>query len=534
MMKDKEKLKDLLIKVGSDLAKSDKEVYQWHDWFLRELEHYKNSIINDKVYATVLDRYKSFLEKKSDTSFTFIGEDLQSDQSIPDVKCSNCGSKNSASTHYCNNCGHPIEQREKAKLTDVSKTPERTEKSEERVLNSHNKETKEIQPKSGISEKDPIYDKTIKAEPIESSKRKSEKLVIRPVRKIQTGVKEKRVEPKGRSVRDYRLEWSDIVSFSRLTILGLGFFVLVLISIVFKIAGDRAAIGLIVLAFLFLLFGFVLDGLRWRNYSDWSALGAIIAYVGVILIFAPLLAYVFLETVDLPIIILGDGLGFILLFIGVGLRWNEYDTKLWDLGTMFWAYLRDYQYRKAFGALYGFGKNLLKGIFNGIKDGISNFIPRFKDFMRNIGKGLKIFFFSIFGLLSSIRRLSKTLWKNIHWIGLFAAFGYIILVGVSSTNNFINLELLIVMGFFFSLGVLFSQSERSSKVLITTRNFVLKGVISAYSMLSGTRIKTEEATFCSRCLRGVHKIEYEELRHVEQKQIPECPYCGHENWISVS
>ena len=71
-------------------------------------------------------------------------------------------------------------------------------------------------------------------------------------------------------------------------------------------------------------------------------------------------------------------------------------------------------------------------------------------------------------------------------------------------------------------------------LFVTTRKFLLKGVINAYSMLSGTKIKTEEAKFCSRCLRSVHKIEYEELRHVEQKQIPECPYCGYENWISVN
>ncbi len=97
-----------------------------------------------------------------------------------------------------------------------------------------------------------------------------------------------------------------------------------------------------------------------------------------------------------------------------------------------------------------------------------------------------------------------------------------------------NIEIMIIMSFFFTLGILFSNSEKVVKVVSNTRIAILKGAISAYSMLSGAKIKKEDSLFCSRCLRGVHKIEFAELQFVEDTEITLCPYCGYENWVTVS
>jgi hypothetical protein len=104
-------------------------------------------------------------------------------------------------------------------------------------------------------------------------------------------------------------------------------------------------------------------------------------------------------------------------------------------------------------------------------------------------------------------------------------------MGISSYQN---LELLIIVCFFFILGILFSNSTQVVKAVSTTRTVILKGVLSAYSMLTGAKIKKEESLFCSRCLRGVHQIEFAELQHVENTDNPLCPFCGYENWIAVT
>ncbi len=534
-MKKSQKLQEALINIGSELAKTDKEVNEWQTWFIRQKDQYEKSEITDAVFAAILERYKNFLEKKTGeeigdrdleysseiTSKAKVEEQEKPEQTITlhdkiaesrgmqppfeekeigrieskgiaESHCNNCGNKlASSSMKFCNNCGssvpsHPIESKSK--------------------------------PSGVIQEKTPLIAKTYS--------------LSVPKPQIQEPAELQFEKTSRRSIREMHLEWSDIISFSRLTLIGLGFFILVLVSIVLKIAAERAAIGLIVLAFLFLLFGFILDVLRWRQYSDWSALGAIISYIGVVLIFGPLLVYVFLEQIDLFTTVLIDGVGIVLVIIGVSLRWTDYDTKLIDLGIMFIEYARNYQYREALKTLLGFGKNLVIGFFRSIGSGIRNFRSRFRDFLRIARKSLgKFFHTTVFGLLGSIERLSKTLWKNLHFLGLFAAFGYIYLMEIDQSNNFINIELLIIMGFFFSLGVLVTQTEKASQVLHKSQSSMLRGVISAYSMLSGTKIRIHESKFCSRCLRGVHEIEFEELRQVEQKDIPDCPYCGHRNWI---
>ena len=90
------------------------------------------------------------------------------------------------------------------------------------------------------------------------------------------------------------------------------------------------------------------------------------------------------------------------------------------------------------------------------------------------------------------------------------------------------------MSFFFVLGISVSNSEKVVKAVSNTRTVILKGAINAYSMLSGAKIKKEDSLFCSRCLRGVHKVEFAELQHVEDRETPLCPYCGYENWVVIS
>ncbi|MHA2108836.1 MAG: hypothetical protein ACW99R_14130 [Candidatus Hodarchaeales archaeon] len=345
-------------------------------------------------------------------------------------------------------------------------------------------------------------------------------------------------DSRGDSVRDSQIKLSRLIS-RRTMIIGVGSFTTALLIIIILSLGedrlgiDRISVGLILLTFLSTVLSLVIDILRGRNFAEWSALGAIISYFGIFLIFIPLLVYViFPAGITDVLVYVTEIFGIVLLVIGVTLRWTEYDEKLVNLVTITIGYWKNYQKREAiktfFMAIGTFGL----GIFKAIIGGLRSLPSRFLAFLKIARK-----FFVEYGiatinqLLTAIARIFKASWNHVHWIGLLAILPYLWFTNYSTYQN---IELLIIMGFFFSLGVLFTYSEKSVKAISTTRDFVVKGIISAYSMLSGSRIKPEEAIFCSRCLRGVHEIEYEELKHVEQKQIPECPYCGYENWISVS
>jgi len=227
-------------------------------------------------------------------------------------------------------------------------------------------------------------------------------------------------------------------------------------------------------------------------------------------------------------------IGIVLVIIGVTARWSEYDTKIWNQMTILGSSIRYFGYRAFFNNLFELIKNIIKGLLSTIGKGIKNLPSRIKTFFGMIFNTIiKYFEISIKLLTNAIEKILKTIWDNVHWIGLLSILIYVFVFNLSADQLYINIELLFIILFFFFLGVIFLHTERATKIIGNTRNYILKGVISSYSMLSGAKIKVNESIFCSRCLRGVAVTEFAEMKVAKESSIPLCPFCGFENWVTV-
>ena len=340
------------------------------------------------------------------------------------------------------------------------------------------------------------------------------------------------------SIRETQVELSRLIT-RKTAIIGILSFTFTLLIIITLSLGEapnvnRISIGLMLLSFLSTVLSLVIDILRGKNYTEWSALGAIICVVGILFIFFPLMLYVISSAEDFSdfFFIFLELVGVALVAIGVTLRWTEYDEKLVNLLIMAINYWKNYQKREAikifFRAIYTFIWGLMKSI--GL--GMWHFPKRFATFLGMILRALRNYVeTTIKQLQKEITQFFKVFWNHTHWLGLLAVFAHLWFTGVFSYQN---LELLIIMSYFFVLGILFLKSKQVAKAVSNTRAIILKGAISAYSMLTGVKIKKEESLFCSRCLRGVHQIEFTELQSIENTNNPPCPYCGYQNWIAIT
>lgn len=502
MMEEINELQNKLIKLGIRLAKSDTEVKKWHEWFLRQINLYDNQKLTPEFFKYAVFRYKEFLDSKTKI------KEIATDTSTSDLTiCQYCGIENQKTHIYCISCGESLLEPEQIKSIDlhssVTKAP-----------------LKQIKPKE-IESRDSLVSE------------ETEKKFTHKAEKIE-------IPEKKRSFRDLELEWSEILSFSKITLIGLGLFIIFLIIVLLlQLSGiegsNRISIGLFGIAFFVLLFGVILDLLRARNYSwqeNWSALGALICYIGMIVIFIPLFLYVMLPNLEgneFNLLIV-EIIGIVLVIIGVTARWSEYDTKIWNQMTILGSSIRYFGYRAFFNNLFELIKNIIKGLLSTIGKGIKNLPSRIKTFFGMIFNTIiKYFEISIKLLTNAIEKILKTIWDNVHWIGLLSILIYVFVFNLSADQLYINIELLFIILFFFFLGVIFLHTERATKIIGNTRNYILKGVISSYSMLSGAKIKVNESIFCSRCLRGVAVTEFAEMKVAKESSIPLCPFCGFEN-----
>ncbi|MHA2388997.1 MAG: hypothetical protein ACXACW_09765, partial [Candidatus Hodarchaeales archaeon] len=130
-------------------------------------------------------------------------------------------------------------------------------------------------------------------------------------------------DSRGDSVRDSQIKLSRLIS-RRTMIIGVGSFTTALLIIIILSLGedrlgiDRISVGLILLTFLSTVLSLVIDILRGRNFAEWSALGAIISYFGIFLIFIPLLVYVIFPAGITDVLVnVTEIFGIVLLVIGV-------------------------------------------------------------------------------------------------------------------------------------------------------------------------------------------------------------------------
>ncbi|UCG90236.1 MAG: zinc ribbon domain-containing protein [Candidatus Heimdallarchaeota archaeon] len=355
-----------------------------------------------------------------------------------------------------------------------------------------------------------------------------------------SAINESKKKNEGKRKTLKKASFSEIVSFSRLTLIGTCLFVLAIIATMLfglasqELAGGRYAIALFGVTGLILFFGIVLDVLRWRDYSEWGALGAIIAYIGVFIMFLPLLLLPFIDLTFEGLLII-ELIGGIITIIGFTSHRTDLDDKVVDLFTILWYRLRTFDFRAFFSTLWQLVRTTVGGFIRYIIQGLKNLPNRIRTFFSMIFSTLgNILKTSVNVIGQTLKRSLIGLWNNLHWIGLIAVIIYFIMVDLPIPNVdpiLVKVELIIIIGFFFCLGVLYPQRDRVVQIAKSMRNTVLSGVISGYSMLSGAKIKAEEAAFCSRCLRGVDIREFESLIEIKGMVNPPCPFCGFNNWV---
>ncbi|MHA2110319.1 MAG: zinc ribbon domain-containing protein [Candidatus Hodarchaeales archaeon] len=460
--------------------------------------------------------------------------------------CPNCAQENTDQAQYCIFCGHELPRRSKTKISPVESYPDPVPiveivedlKSKITTVDKFNEEkvSKFIVDEEIVSKNHSKKDIVQSSTKLESKPPQEKEFSKKPDEKEVVSKYDVKKVPETKVIRKRQLELVDIVSFGRLTIFSSIIFVVVLIFITIADPGpaERYPVGMLVFAFLFLVAGIIFDIMRWKN-TDLSALGAVIFLIGVGMIFCVPLAYTF--YLNIPEFVWFFWIIIAIFFVvgGAGARWSDYDTKIVDMGTMAVAYWQNYEKRAAIRKIFELIGTSLKGLGKSIADGIWHFPRRVWTFSGRIYQGFKLYVLANIGLIwNAVNRFLHTLWSNIHWFGLLAIIGYILNSGYLDSDFYRNTELLIIIIFFFVLGLVTSRSEQVVRVINNTRKIILKGAISAYSMLSGAKIKRHDSLFCSRCLRGVHKIEFAELQHVEDTETPLCPFCGYENWVSVT
>jgi hypothetical protein len=528
------------------------------------------------VYQNVLARYQEFLEKKTNEKIAptragltirpLLKEEAKESEPQKDLKsttseyCDTCGEPNAPGTQYCIYCGRILSRRSRAPQQQVSEVPAVPDADEEEIVKQVDTQPlladsdKKISPSLEQTQKDGIFRVSKDFSPKSDQESQTPQIIqkngiarwrkIAPIDDKQPTEHQIEKQSTLKSLQETQIEISKHIT-RRTAIIGICSFSLALLLIIIlsqQRGIDRIAVGLILLSFLSTVLSLVYDILKGRNYTEWSALGATISYFGIFFIFIPLIFYVILpEGINDVLVFITEAIGILLLVIGVTLRWTEYDEKLVNLITIAIGYWKNYQKREAIKTFFRAIRTFFSGLFRSILGGISRFPKRLWTFLGMIRHSFVVYVKTTIGqLISAFTRIFKGFWNYMHWFGLLAILAYLGLSYLSSDQNigtfmsYQNIEILIIISFFFALGILFSNSERIVKVVSNTRIAILKGAISAYSMLSGAKIKKEDSLFCSRCLRGVHKIEFAELQHVEDTETPLCPFCGYVNWVSVS
>ncbi|MFW9903848.1 MAG: hypothetical protein ACFFFH_05910 [Candidatus Thorarchaeota archaeon] len=341
---------------------------------------------------------------------------------------------------------------------------------------------------------------------------------------------------------------SELISFSKFTLSGVvvflaGLGIQAILQQIQFVGYDRWVLAVIGSTILFFFGCLVIDILNWRDYTEWGALGAIISYFGVLLIFIPfplniLLYEEVVEGISFIYIIMFI-LGVITMIIGFTTRATEFDQKIEHQLFLFKEWIKAGGIRQALSALKQLIGTIVRGFLRYIGLGIKELGTRIKRFggwiiqsTKFIVGHLVIFLTKTFPNL--LARSLIGLWNNLHWLGLIAVIFYLIMVDIpvpTADPLILKVELSVIIGFFFCLGVLYPQRDRVVQITKSMRKTVLTGVISMYSMLSGTKIQADQSVFCSRCLRGVNTREFQSLVEIKGMIDPPCPFCGFNNWI---
>jgi hypothetical protein len=294
-----------------------------------------------------------------------------------------------------------------------------------------------------------------------------------------------------------------------------------------------AILGIGLLLFLFLL---VLDILKFRDFDSWGEVGAIIAYSGIFLIFLPfLLLLVFPVENDLFLYSLLLGLS--ILIIGFTTRATEFDIKLKNLMFILYHGIRHFTLREALTTILDLLKNLIIGVGVHFFLGVKNFGRRIIITLKWIIKEYRYIAKSFFELViiiipQRVYNFSILLIRNYYVIGLLTMILYV--VNNQYLNPLLKIELFLIFIFFTVFSIFLTSNTFLLKIGDLTRKKTIKQVVSMHSILTGSKLETSNAVFCSQCLRGISISDYTSLIKLEAINIPKCPYCAAINWIKLN
>ncbi|MFW9997230.1 MAG: hypothetical protein ACFFD4_34620 [Candidatus Odinarchaeota archaeon] len=378
---------------------------------------------------------------------------------------------------------------------------------------------------------------------------------------------EKKIEEKGGIQQEKELKrkslkeasLSEIVSFSKLTLVGVGSFLGALVISIILMAGEipsRIGVGLFGIPLLILLLGFVLDVLRWREFSDWGALGAFVAYLGLFLIFVPLVLYPF-ALVDVSVFWLIVLVGTLITIIGFTSHATDLDDKIEELFRNFWTALRNFNFRQFFSSLLQLVRGTITGTLNYLWQGLRNLKTRIILFAKMIGRSVvavaeHVWTFITQTVPATVKKMLTVTWNNFHWIGLIAIIAYFLICNFRAFF-YLNTGILVITGFFFALGVIYPQRERLARVVHRVQertwetgyriNYRLRTVAEGMRKIECTncgRTIQLGSRDCKYCKQEVNRCMICKLPIKTGQKPAECPYCtnsAHENhwkfWINI-
>lgn len=350
---------------------------------------------------------------------------------------------------------------------------------------------------------------------------------------------------------------SNLLSFSRFTLLGVSLFMIVLLFVIivqlFHLSNPNLTteelqlqtrwlvVGPLILSILTVLLGLEIDILRRRDFSSWGALGAFVAYIGQLMFFMPVILYLFYigdNTLYLIIILIG----IVITIIGFTSRATELDQKIEDLLFLIWSSIKNFDIRKFFSTLARLFGNLIFGTLKYIGSGLKTLRSRVKVFVSFLNEFAQKFIKGLWQFITktiplALEKLAHVLWDNIHWIGLLSIIIYLLSLQ-GETLFLVNLELLVIVLFATILGIVYPNKERVESIIHSVQeyswkasfrvNYHLKTILDSKrktKCLSCGEIIPLDSKDCPSCNKEIKKCMVCLLPIKEKKNLIECPYC---------
>ncbi|MHA2233370.1 MAG: hypothetical protein ACXAB4_12880, partial [Candidatus Hodarchaeales archaeon] len=350
---------------------------------------------------------------------------------------------------------------------------------------------------------------------------------------------------------------SERFSFSKFTLIGVSLFPLaILFSIIFISGSPRLMLGTFTICLLIVLLGVVIDVLRWRDYTEWGALGAIIAYIGLVVAFGMLIVFMVsdpwaesialtgAESVLYPVVVL---LGAVIILIGFTSRATEFDRKIEAQLARSWHAIRTFDVRLFISSTLRLMGALAVGMILYLWRGLITLKSRIIVFGKLVQRTISSLLASAWIFLTetfprTLRRTMVATWRNFHWIGLITLILYLaifdLLIASGSEETYLKTELFIVVGFFFSLGVIYPHREQLVQAVQRVQDYSWEKMYSvnlAVRSLGATRRKMLcrncdaeiplSSTACPTCSNGVEKCNICRLPLKGGEPITNCEAC---------